>query len=265
MKHTISLFALALAFAACSDQNKQVQQAAPVAETAPQVVAPVAANPLDASWSLDSTVDKMTNIPRNKLIKEARTDRHIYKFIFNCDSDGLAVKAEAYLPTNEGAKITWDADTTAKGSRNIRLRAGEKMARITLNRSDFSNTGILELNSEAELLAFAAALQGDKTAQIKNVRNIFRDMKFILSQDILNIADIFPDEVIELNTTSGKPFISEFLLKCDRFLPSLPQEPQEKKVIPVVKSPEGEGVESVSSNSQTPPLKSESTEPESKR
>ena len=175
-----------------------------------------------AQWDTDKSVDKMTNIPKNKLINHVSSGGHFYEIKFDCDSDGLGVRLRTFFENKEGARIPWDIGNGPKGTRNIRLRYGDKLAQLNMEESDYGNSGNIVLNGGASLLLLSASLTNDVALRTRTIRDLYRDTKTILSDDVLNLADIFPGEVVELNPASGRALINEFLGRCDKLLPGEP-------------------------------------------
>jgi len=176
----------------------------------------------DSQWGTDKSVDKMTNIPKNKLINHVSTGNHFYEVIFDCDSDGLGVRLRTFSENKEGARIPWDIGNGSKGTRNIRLRYGDKLAQLNMEEGDYGNSGNIVLNGGASLLLLSASLTNDIALRTTTIRDLYRDTKTILSDDVLNLADIFPGEVVELNPATGRVLINEFLGRCDKVLPGEP-------------------------------------------
>jgi hypothetical protein len=163
--------------------------------------------PEDTSWKLDASVDKMTDAKKNVLTKIATVDQHRYEIAFQCDGDGVGIKMSVYNSDGSGANIPWELSRYVGAVfgnpipryyyRNIRIRFGNELAAVTLKQQEYSNVGSLEVLDESK---------------------VYVSFDYFLRAKPLNIADVIPSEVIELNPESAKLKIDSFLEQCKKRL-----------------------------------------------
>jgi len=176
----------------------------------------------DSSWSVDNTIDKMTGGRRNRLVKIADAGVHRYEFTFACDADGMAqISASTYFAQDgKGAEIPWESHT-----KDFRLRFGDELVRLTLKPEGYDNVGIAELTALTKVERAMAAMIPDETERRRKLAEsdgvMYKALAAVLTQDVINVADIFPGEVVELNPSKGRIAVGKFLAACsDRIQPS---------------------------------------------
>jgi hypothetical protein len=222
-KHTSALLLVAI-LAAC-DRPEKVDQAV---ETPQQRTLPKPAEvDTESAWQRIEAIDKMTAKRQNKVTRLAQSEHHLYRFLVECDSDGLGIKIQTFELDGRGVAIPWKVEmdpileTLAAVRRPIRVRFESHLHTLRLSRTEVENIGGIELNPRsADYETFVGESQSKSHPE--KLQKTFGYIEKLLRSEVLNIADVFPGEVIELDPPSGKNQISGFIESCRKILSPLP-------------------------------------------
>ena len=168
----------------------------------------------------------MTRGRRNRLSIAASFGQHHYQVQFQCDSEAVRTTIATYDAAGAGAKIPWVVAKSPFGCLGGRTRNSDSSGRPTCQRPLGQAPDFKQICGRADFeraISPDLSLPTDATdAAIEAQRHqrTFEAYRRLLKGSVLNIADVFPDEVVEgtcclrerIKSTDSLPSPGQFCL-----------------------------------------------------